>query len=53
MCVGSNTHCSLGSDEWHRKTGSASWMDALGRYFAQNVGKSPVRIILVEIKGAS
>ena len=29
---------------------SASWMDALGRHFAQNVGKTPVRIILVEIK---
>jgi beta-alanine degradation protein BauB len=35
------------------RTGSASWMDALGRHFAQNVGQSPVRIILVEIKGAS
>lgn len=35
------------------KTGSASWMDGLGRHFAQNVGESPVRIILVEIKGAS
>lgn len=35
------------------KSGSASWMDALGRHFAQNVGKTPVRIVLVEIKGTS
>lgn len=35
------------------KTGSASWMDGLGRHFAENVGESPVRIILVEIKAAS
>jgi len=34
------------------KTGSASWMDTLGRHFAQNVGKTPVRIVLVEIKCA-
>ena len=35
------------------KAGSATWMGALGRHFAQNVGKTPVRIVLVEIKGAS
>jgi quercetin dioxygenase-like cupin family protein len=35
------------------KAGSATWMDALGRHFAQNVGKTPVRIVLVEVKGAS
>ena len=35
------------------KTGSATWMDALGRHFATNVGKTPVRIVLIEIKGAS
>ncbi len=35
------------------KTGSATWMDTLGRHYAQNVGKTPVRIVLVEIKGAS
>lgn len=34
------------------KAGSASWMDTLGRHFAQNVGKTPVRIVLVEIKSA-
>ena len=34
------------------KAGSASWMDALGRHFGTNVGKTPVRIVLVEIKGA-
>jgi beta-alanine degradation protein BauB len=32
------------------KEASASWMGALGRHFAQNVGETPVRIILVEIK---
>ena len=35
------------------KAGSATWMDTLGRHFAQNVGTTPVRIVLVEIKGAS
>lgn len=35
------------------KAGSATWMDALGRHYAQNVGKTPVRIVLVEIKSAS
>jgi quercetin dioxygenase-like cupin family protein len=35
------------------KTGSATWMDTLGRHYAQNVGTTPVRIVLVEIKGAS
>ncbi|MEO7156834.1 MAG: hypothetical protein ABI039_04685 [Vicinamibacterales bacterium] len=38
------------SDE---KTGSASWMGTLGRHFAQNVGETPVRIVLIEIKSAS
>jgi len=33
------------------KAGSASWMDKLGRHFAQNVGKRPVRIVLIEVKG--
>jgi quercetin dioxygenase-like cupin family protein len=35
------------------KAGSATWMDALGRHFGENVGKTPVRIVLIEIKGAS
>lgn len=35
------------------KAGSATWMDTLGRHYAQNVGKTPVRIVLVEIKSAS
>lgn len=34
------------------KTGVASWMDTLGRHFAENVGKTSVRIILIEIKSA-
>jgi quercetin dioxygenase-like cupin family protein len=38
------------SDE---KTGSASWMDSLGKHFAENVGTAPVRIVLVEIKDVS
>ncbi len=32
------------------KKGSATWMDGLGLHFAENVGKTPVRILLVEIK---
>jgi quercetin dioxygenase-like cupin family protein len=35
------------------KAGAATWMDTLGRHYAQNVGKTPVRIVLVEIKGVS
>jgi quercetin dioxygenase-like cupin family protein len=35
------------------KAGSATWMDTLGRHFAQNVGETPVRILLIEVKGAS
>jgi quercetin dioxygenase-like cupin family protein len=37
----------------NEKTGSATWMDTLGQHFGQNVGKTPVRIVLVEIKSAS
>ena len=29
------------------KTGSVTWMDTVGRHHAQNVGKTPVRIVLV------
>lgn len=32
--------------------GDASWMDALGRHYAKNVGRTPVRILLVEVKDA-
>ena len=30
--------------------GSAVWMDALPRHYAENVGDTPVQIILVEVK---
>ena len=33
--------------------GTATWMDALGRHFAENVGSTPVRILLVEVKAAA
>ena len=29
---------------------SASWLGAVGRHFVENVGDTPVRIVLVEIK---
>jgi quercetin dioxygenase-like cupin family protein len=32
------------------KTGSSSWMNAVGKHYVENVGKSPVKIILTEIK---
>jgi quercetin dioxygenase-like cupin family protein len=35
------------SDE---KAGTATWMETVGRHFAPNVGKTPVRIVLIEIK---
>ena len=35
------------------KTGAAAWMDTLGRHFATNVGKTPVKIVLIEVKAAS
>lgn len=34
-------------------TGSAVWMDALGLHFAENVGETPVRIVLMEVKTTS
>lgn len=34
-------------------SGNAAWMGALGRHFAENVGTTPVRIVLVEIKSLS
>lgn len=33
--------------------GAASWMAALGRHHAENIGKTPVAILLVEVKAAS
>jgi quercetin dioxygenase-like cupin family protein len=35
------------------KQGTAQWMNALGRHYATNVGRTPVRIILVEVKNAA
>jgi len=34
-------------------TGSATWMNSLGRHFAENVGPTTVRILLVEVKAAA
>jgi quercetin dioxygenase-like cupin family protein len=31
-------------------TGTASWMDAVGKHYVENVGKTPIKIILTEIK---
>jgi beta-alanine degradation protein BauB len=39
---------SLVSDE---KAGTAVWMKAVPRHYAENVGRTPVRIVLVEVKG--
>ncbi len=33
--------------------GNAAWMGALGRHFGENVGTTPIRIVLVEIKSLS
>lgn len=32
------------------KTGTASWMDVVGKHYVENVGTTPVKIILTEIK---
>jgi len=32
------------------KAGEASWMDPLPKHFAENIGKSTVKIVLVEVK---
>lgn len=34
----------------NEKAGTAVWMDALPRHYAENVGTTPVRIVLVEVK---
>ncbi|HYN83315.1 MAG TPA: hypothetical protein VES88_17685 [Gemmatimonadaceae bacterium] len=41
---------SIVSEEWQ---GVAHWRNALGRHYATNIGKTPVRIVLVEIKNAA
>jgi quercetin dioxygenase-like cupin family protein len=33
--------------------GETSWMEALGPHHAENVGSTPVRILLVEVKAAA
>jgi quercetin dioxygenase-like cupin family protein len=30
--------------------GAASWFEAVGRHYGENIGKTPVRIVFVEIK---
>ncbi len=32
------------------QTDSASWLGAIGKHYAENIGKNTVRIILVEVK---
>ncbi len=41
---------SVVSEEWQ---GTAQWMNTLGRHYATNIGKTPVRIVLVEVKNAA
>jgi len=36
----------------NEKQGTAQWMNTLGRHYAQNIGTTPVRIVLVEVKSA-
>jgi len=38
------------SFEVTEETGHTSWMSALGRHFAENIGDTPVSVILVEVK---
>src|SRR5687768_6190295 len=35
------------------RQGTARWMNPLGRHYATNIGKTPVRIVLVEVKNAT
>lgn len=35
------------------RQGTARWMNTLGRHYATNIGKTPVRIVLVEVKNAA
>ena len=41
---------SFPSDE---KEGTAVWMNALPRHYAENVGTTPVRIVLIEVKSSN
>ena len=34
------------------ETGAASWFEAVGKHYGENVGSTPVRIVFVEIKKA-
>ena len=34
-------------------SGTAAWMGSLGSHFAENIGTTPVRILLVEVKAAA
>ena len=34
-------------------SGTAGWMGAIGRHFVENVGKTPVGVVLVEVKSAA
>ncbi len=36
----------------NEKQRTAQWMNTLGRHYAQNIGTTPVRIVLVEVKNA-
>jgi len=31
-------------------TGDAAWMNAVGRHYGENVGTTPIRIVLMEVK---
>ena len=35
------------------QSGTAAWMGSLGSHFAENIGTTPVRILLVEVKAAA
>ena len=37
----------------HEQSGTATWMGSLGSHFAENIGTTPVRILLVEVKVAA
>ena len=41
------------SFEVQEEAGAASWMRPVGKHFAENIGDSPVQVILVEVKSAS
>ncbi len=34
------------------KDGDAAWSEALGKHYVENIGKTPIRIVLVEVKAA-